>query len=162
MFDFKKAIPFTNLYINKVYSNQYQEWEESQKRISWKIAQGKKQVNDKEFDAEKQFITHLEETYSFQQVGGPFQFMSPATVLKEIDPVAYDQDMNDWLDYQDELVEENETYWRKEDYTEACNIHDDEMKEYIEYLQEQIIDHIESVDEDYEFLERILDYIENQ
>ena len=31
MFDFKKAIPFTELYINKLYSADYQEWEKNQR-----------------------------------------------------------------------------------------------------------------------------------
>ncbi len=115
-----------------------------------------------QFDAEEQFVNHLEETYSFRQVGGPFQFMSPATVLKEVDPVSYDQEMNNWLDSQDDLVEENESYWSKEDHAEACDIHDDEVKDYIEHLQEEIMEHIHSVDEDYELLEQILLHIQNQ
>jgi len=37
-FDFKKAIPFTELYISKLYSPNYQEWEEIQRNICWNIA----------------------------------------------------------------------------------------------------------------------------
>ena len=33
MFDFKKAIPFTDLYIHKLYSPDYQQWEEQQKQF---------------------------------------------------------------------------------------------------------------------------------
>lgn len=37
-FDFKKAIPFTELYISKLYSAEYQEWEAVQRTICWNIA----------------------------------------------------------------------------------------------------------------------------
>lgn len=37
-FDFKKAIPFTELYISKLYSPNYQEWEAIQRTICWNIA----------------------------------------------------------------------------------------------------------------------------
>lgn len=37
-FDFKKAIPFTELYISKLYSPNYQEWEAIQRNICWNIA----------------------------------------------------------------------------------------------------------------------------
>ena len=30
MFDFKKAIPFTELYVNKLYSNDFYDWEKMQ------------------------------------------------------------------------------------------------------------------------------------
>lgn len=33
MFDYKKAIPFTELYIKRLYSNNYYEWEETQKKL---------------------------------------------------------------------------------------------------------------------------------
>ena len=38
MFDFKKAIPFTELYINKIYSPDFYEWEEMQYKLCEKIA----------------------------------------------------------------------------------------------------------------------------
>lgn len=38
MFDFKKAIPFTELYISKIYSPDFYEWEEMQYRLCEKIA----------------------------------------------------------------------------------------------------------------------------
>lgn len=37
-FDFKKAIPFTELYISKLYSPDYQQWEAVQRNICWNIA----------------------------------------------------------------------------------------------------------------------------
>lgn len=38
MFDFKKAIPFTELYINKLYSSDFYDWERLQNRICDSIA----------------------------------------------------------------------------------------------------------------------------
>lgn len=53
MFDFKKAIPFTELYINKLYSPNYQEWEKIQRNLCYKIMTERyKKDEEKEFDAE--------------------------------------------------------------------------------------------------------------
>lgn len=49
MFDFKKAIPFTELYINELYSDHYYEWEQYQNRCCDSIANGYKQ-SGKDFD----------------------------------------------------------------------------------------------------------------
>lgn len=51
MFDFKKAIPFTELYINQLYSETYNDWYEWQKQICTEIAHGTLQRSkDSEFD----------------------------------------------------------------------------------------------------------------
>lgn len=53
MFDFKKAIPFTDLYIKKLYSPDYYEWEAIQRKLCVKIANEKYQKDEeKEFDGE--------------------------------------------------------------------------------------------------------------
>ena len=41
-FDFKKAIPFTEKYIESLYSNDFQRWEEVQEKVCDNIARGKK------------------------------------------------------------------------------------------------------------------------
>ena len=46
MFDFKKAIPFTETYINKLYSKDFYEWESFQNKICDGIASGKKTRNE--------------------------------------------------------------------------------------------------------------------
>lgn len=52
MFDFKKAIPFTELYIRKLYSPNYQQWEQVQRQLCARIANERYQRNDeKEFEA---------------------------------------------------------------------------------------------------------------
>ena len=50
MFDFKKAIGFTERYIDALYSPFYNDWEYGQKRICKNILSGKKWENQEEFD----------------------------------------------------------------------------------------------------------------
>ena len=51
MFDFKKAIPFTELYIKKLYSPDYYSWEKLQRTLCEKIVSERyKKPEDKEFD----------------------------------------------------------------------------------------------------------------
>ena len=51
MFDFKKAIPFTELYINKLYSKDYYTWENIQRQSAQRIANGVKPLkNDPDFE----------------------------------------------------------------------------------------------------------------
>ena len=53
MFDFKKAIPFTELYIRKLYSTNYQSWENIQRAICENIANNKsKSSKDPDFEAD--------------------------------------------------------------------------------------------------------------
>jgi hypothetical protein len=53
MFDFKKAIPFTELYIRMLYSPDYQMWEEIQRKSCRRIAFEKPSKNgNPDFDAE--------------------------------------------------------------------------------------------------------------
>ena len=53
MFDFKKAIPFTELYISKLYSPFYKEWERVQRHICYKIAnEPYYKDEDKQFDTD--------------------------------------------------------------------------------------------------------------
>ena len=51
MFDFKKAIPFTDLYISKLYSPDYYQWEQIQRQLCYKIAnENYKKDEEKEYD----------------------------------------------------------------------------------------------------------------
>lgn len=52
MFDFKKAIPFTELYIRKLYSPNYQSWENIQRELCKRIANGEKPNKNPEFEAD--------------------------------------------------------------------------------------------------------------
>lgn len=50
MFDFKKAIPFTELYIQKLYSPDFYKWEQMQNELCKKIAYGSHRQNTKDFE----------------------------------------------------------------------------------------------------------------
>lgn len=54
MFDFCKAIPFTELYINKLYSDDYYDWEKTQRRICSNIVNSLPSRRNPDFD-EKSF-----------------------------------------------------------------------------------------------------------
>ncbi len=50
MFDFKKAIPFTELYISKLYSADFFQWESDQNAIMDEIASGKRRDSSQAFE----------------------------------------------------------------------------------------------------------------
>lgn len=50
MFDYKKAIPFTETYIMNLYNSGYQYWEDRQRDVCNQIIAGIKQKNEKNFD----------------------------------------------------------------------------------------------------------------
>ena len=52
MFDFKKAIPFTELYVNMLYSQDFFDWEKWQNKICDNIAAGHSGTSSKTFDPE--------------------------------------------------------------------------------------------------------------
>lgn len=52
MFDFKKAIPFTELYIKMLYSPDFYDWERTQNEICENIANGSKRDSNRAFDSE--------------------------------------------------------------------------------------------------------------
>lgn len=52
MFDFKKALPFTELYINKLYSDNYYAWEEIQRQGALRILSDNRRPRNPEFDPE--------------------------------------------------------------------------------------------------------------
>ena len=52
MFDFKKAIPFTELYIQKLYSPEYYAWEEMQYKMCEKVISSPYQKKERVFDSD--------------------------------------------------------------------------------------------------------------
>lgn len=50
MFDYKKALPFTDLYISKLYSNDYTDWMRMQERVCDNIAKYGQTKSNPEFD----------------------------------------------------------------------------------------------------------------
>lgn len=95
-------------------------------------------------DQERIFDDMLDESYSFEKVGGPFENMSPSRVLKEVDPTAYRCGMNDYFGTDDTYVEiEGELYEQRE--VEKAR------DEFVDQLDSQIADlekEIETVEAD--------------
>jgi len=56
MFDFKKAIPFTELYIRNLYSPRYNAWEQIQRESCIRILNDNKPPRNPDFDAENFFF----------------------------------------------------------------------------------------------------------
>jgi hypothetical protein len=61
-------------------------------------------------DREKRFSEMLDECYSFEKVGGPFEHMSPAKVLEEMDPIAFRCGVNDFGDEEGWIEVEGSDY----------------------------------------------------
>lgn len=70
MFDFKKAIPFTELYISKLYAPDFHEWLNEQHRICDWIAEGGKMRNEKAHDFEKNIFRYRGGEYDLFDVWG--------------------------------------------------------------------------------------------
>lgn len=71
-------------------------------------------ANCTEIDREARFDQMLDECYDFSNVGGPFAYMVPSQVLKEMDPTAYRCGVNDYMDGEDTYEIDGETYDQKE------------------------------------------------
>lgn len=108
----------------------------------------------KTVNVEKEFKEWYDETYSFDKIGGPFQYMSPSSVLQEIEPTSYDQAYLDWLD-QCGYAEYDGDFYRQEDVEEASEVWEEEHTHYKEALTDIILDGTDYV-EDVEILEQML------
>lgn len=83
-------------------------------------------------DVESLFDDCLNEIYSFDKVGGPFEHMEPSRVLKEIDPVAYRCGVNDHSDSlsgDGNYVEINDSLYCRNDVESAKDEFIDELRE---------------------------------
>lgn len=98
--------------------------------------------NCKAVDVEAAYCDSLDESYSFEKVGGPFAHMLPSRVLKDHDPIAYRCGL---VDYQDvlEVVEIGSDYYQQDD----CEKQRDEL---VDELDSQLAD---AQDEDDDSLE---------
>ncbi len=65
----------------------------------------------KSVDVEERYCSMIDECYSFEKVGGPFESMTPSRVLKEVDPIAYRCGLGDYGDSDDNLVEIGDDYY---------------------------------------------------
>jgi hypothetical protein len=68
-------------------------------------------------DVEEATIEMLNETYDFYKVGGPFAHMSAGDVLKDYDPCAFREEVNNYQDYMiraDMWIEYDDNCWLPE------------------------------------------------
>lgn len=70
MFDFKKAIPFTDLYIKKLYSPDYYDWEKVQRVIAEKIGRNEIKRKDEDNDFDPDHFVFRGETYDLFDIWG--------------------------------------------------------------------------------------------
>jgi len=91
-------------------------------------------------DRQAQFDDMLDECYSFDSVGGPFACMSPSSVLKEVDPVAYRCGVNDYFGTDDSFQEVAGETYRADEVSTARESFLDELQERIDDLQAEIDD----------------------
>ena len=81
MFDFKKAIPFTELYINKLYSDNFYSWYNMQYKLCEKIAD-EPYIKDEEKEFDK-------DNFSFRGVNYPLFDIWGLAVIHLLDRVSY-------------------------------------------------------------------------
>jgi len=108
-------------------------------------------------DMETVFSDMIDECYSFDSVGGPFQCMTPSRVLQEMDPIAFRCGVNDYADsMRDEYVELTNGHYRVEDCKPIQDEIIDEWEAEIETLRQGVDD------EEADALQAILDEFKNK
>ena len=88
-------------------------------------------------DREAAFNAMLDDCYSFEKVGGPFAYMSPSSVLKEVDPTAYRCGVNDFADGEGWVEVNGETY-DQEEVERITEEFKDEMQDELGDLEEEL------------------------
>lgn len=72
----------------------------------------------------------LDDTYSFKQVGGPFQSMSVGDVLAHYDPISFREELNNFIDYKvkcQQWIEYGQALWPR-DARSAINSYEEAIK----------------------------------
>lgn len=89
----------------------------------------------KAVDLERAFDEMLDECYSFESVGGPFAHMSPSSVLKEVDPIAYRCGVNDYFGCDESYIEVNCETYRKDDVEKARETFIDDLNQELSEIE---------------------------
>jgi hypothetical protein len=82
-------------------------------------------------DIEEATIEMLDDDYNFKSLGGPFTYMSAGHVLKDYDPCAFREQVNN---YQDRMI--RDCYWIE--YDDHCWL--PEAQEFIDNISDAIKD----------------------
>lgn len=107
-----------------------------------------------QIDREARFDEMLDECYSFESIGGPFAHMSPASVLKECDPIAYRCGVNDWEDSQG-WVEIDGNYYESDEVEKARESFVEDLESEASDLESDIETEEAEEDPDLEELKRM-------
>jgi hypothetical protein len=92
-------------------------------------------------DREKRFSEMLDECYSFEKVGGPFEHMSPAKVLEEMDPIAFRCGVNDfgdgegWIEVEGSDYVQDEVEKAKEEFMEELERKESDLSAEIDKME---------------------------
>jgi len=89
-------------------------------------------------DVEARFDDMLDELYSFDSVGGPFQYLTPSNVLKEMLPTDYRCGVADYTGTEENLVEIGNEYYDKADVDAARDEFTGNLDEQIADLEKEI------------------------
>ncbi len=100
--------------------------------------------NVTEIDLEKRFDAMLDECYSFKNIGGPFAYMNPSDVLREVDPTQYRIGVSEMTE-EEGIFEINNSYYDgeevekyKEEFKDDLESAASDLEEEIEELKEEI------------------------
>lgn len=92
-------------------------------------------------DREAHFDSMLDECYTFEKVGGPFEYMTPSRVLKEMDPTAYRCGVNDfadgegWVEIDSESYDSDEVEKAREQFVSDLESEASDLESEIEELE---------------------------
>jgi hypothetical protein len=98
-------------------------------------------------DREARFDAMLDDCYSFESIGGPFAYMQPSAVLREMDPTAYRCGVNDMEDAE-EWVEIEGEYYERADVEQAIEDAKTDLECEISDLERELEAETEADDSD--------------
>ena len=90
-----------------------------------------------ELDVNSMYDDMLDECYSFDSVGGPFEYLRPSAVLKEMSPTTHRCGFTDWLDGE-RFYEVDGEYYHGPDLEWVKDELIDELETELSDLQEEL------------------------
>lgn len=90
-----------------------------------------------ELDVDSMYDDMLDECYSFESVGGPFEYLQPSAVLKEMSPTTHRCGFADWLDGE-RFYEVGDSYYHGTDLERIKDELIDELETELSDLDDQL------------------------
>ena len=91
-------------------------------------------------DEESRYDDMLNDCYSFDRIGGVFEMMEPANVLKKVDQVAYRCGLNDYFGTDDTPYDIGGSYYDRADIEDAREQFVNELDDELSDLQAEYDD----------------------